>query len=176
MSSILHELIILAVLALIFVILVIGLIKSLPRNDSFHKNITHKQSRLITFVILAALICVAFMWIKRFKSLGLGSLFNEADSVQEVVNAVINEEAISGAENGTKGSVIDILIDHDSISVSGKDYNDTDKALSKISEFASEGCTFTVTEHYAAAYRVKQVLDTLKNNGIEIEDEDVIVE
>ncbi len=174
--SISRELIILAVLALVFVILVIALIKSLPRNDSFHKNITRTQSRLITFVILAALVCVACIWIKRLKSSGVGMLFTDADSMQEVVSAISSEEAVADVGSLPEGAAVDILIDHDSISISGKDYTDADKALAAIEEYAKQGRTFTVTDQYASADRVKQVLDTLKSNGIEIEDEDVIVE
>ncbi len=174
--SISRELIILAVLALVFVILVIAFIKSLPRNDRLHKNITRTQNRLITFVILAALVCVAFIWVKRLKSSGVGLLFTDADSMQEVMSAVTSEEILAEAGSANDGLPVDILIDHDSISVSGKDYTDEEKALNAINEYARQGRVFTVTDRYASADRVKLVLDTLKSNGIEIDDEDVIIE
>ncbi|MCR5594863.1 MAG: hypothetical protein K6G12_03380 [Lachnospiraceae bacterium] len=154
----------LAALTVVFVILTVLFFKSLPKNDGFHRNITRLQARVISIIVLAALVCVAVAWVGTLKKSGVGKLFTDADSPQELY------ASLSEGNNSA-----DIVIEGSRIIISGKRYDDIDKAYDELVKISEKGNDITLTDNYGRADTVLGVIEILRTYGVEIDTDDIII-
>ena len=163
--NVVKEFWILGVILAVIIILVVFLIKSRPKDDRFHRNVTPRQNKLIRLVLIIAIVAAAVFFIKRLKDSGVGALFTDATSVTEAVQKITEE-----------GNTVYIVIETNAISVGGKEYADVQAAEPALIKAAQSGKRIVISEDYAQERSVKAVLKILNENGIKATPEDVISE
>lgn len=160
-----RELIILGAALLVFIFLVICLIKCLPRDDRLHRNITPRQNKLLIIVILALIAACAVFFIRRLKESGVGPLFTESDSISEAF-AKISEE----------GNTVYITVSSMGIDVGKTHYGHIGLATPSIMRAIEDGKQFVIIDDYAPYESMSELIDLLRQNGVDISYEDVLVE
>ena len=163
--NVVKEFAILGVILAVIIILVIIFIKSRPKDDRFHRNVTPRQNKLLRLVLIIAIVAAAVFFIKRLKDSGVGALFTDASSVSEAVQKITEE-----------GNTVYIVIETNAISVGGKEYADVQAAEPALIKAAQSGKRIVISENYAQEKSVKAVLKILNENGIKATPEDVISE
>lgn len=163
--NVIKEFAVLGVILAVIIVLVIFLIKSRPKDDRFHRNVTPGQNKLIRLVLVVAIVMAAVFFIKRLKDSGVGALFTDASSVTEAVQKIAEE-----------GNTVYIVIGTKSISVGGREYADVRVAEPALIKAAQSGKRIVISEDYAQEKSVKAVLKILNENGIKVTSEDVISE